>query len=665
MSTRILVWALAAMPTLLSAQQPTTPDSTGQRGDSLTRPVQLKEITVSASPTREEAPLTAVTISPSVIKQTPATSSWDLLRMTAGVEVHEQGQGPGFAPTASLRGFSSDHSTDMALWVDGVPVNEPINGHAEGYNDWNLLLPQSIHELEVIKGPTSALFGNFAMAGVVNVRTPDRRQGTTGNLAGGSYAWLEGDVLTGFDHERAGGVLALRGLHDGGWRPNSEYNIGQLYGKLVKDVSPAVSVDGGLGLYGTDWNSPGYITTKQFRAGDFDTVANSTDGGHKLRAQERMSVRVVANPSLLWRSTLFSTQSYWQLFLTIPPEGGDAEGSGSQSEEVDQRYGFGLTSALTWSFAHADLTLGLDGRYDNSDYENWFTTNRVQDSAQAIISADQLSGGLFLAAVTNIGPRLQVSVGGRYDVLGTHSTTQGSPETSATHGVFSPKLGAQVQVSRLIDVYGNVSRGFRSPDGTIDDPSLSLITEWAYEAGIRLGSKAVRAGIAGFLMDVSDEQSFNPVTLVSTNGGSSRRQGIEVELQAQVTPAVAFTTYWTFTDAKYQQLITEDGDTLSGERVFNTALYVGTAALEVAPPTSIWRVRVTTNVVGPYTPFDKPVEINPYALLHLSGGVRLGRTQLEVGVRNILDQEYREIQAGNFIAPGQPISVVGTVSYQF
>src|SRR5262249_61092191 len=103
-----------------------------------------------------------------------AAPPYDLLRQAAGVEVHQQGQGPGFASDVSLRGFSSDHATDVALWVDGVPINEPVNGHAEGYNDFSVLFPGGIRDIDVIHGPKSALFGNFALAGRVNVRTLDR-----------------------------------------------------------------------------------------------------------------------------------------------------------------------------------------------------------------------------------------------------------------------------------------------------------------------------------------------------------------------------------------------------------------------------------------------------------------------------------------------------------
>src|SRR5438874_233691 len=123
-------------------------------------------------------PMGATHLDAAAIQLTPARNPYDLLRQTAGLEVHEQGQGPGFASDASVRGFSSDHSTDLALWIDGVPINEPVNGHAEGYNDWSLIFPAAVRDIDVIKGPTSALFGNFALSGTVNVRTLERMTGT-------------------------------------------------------------------------------------------------------------------------------------------------------------------------------------------------------------------------------------------------------------------------------------------------------------------------------------------------------------------------------------------------------------------------------------------------------------------------------------------------------
>jgi outer membrane receptor protein involved in Fe transport len=666
MSLRPALIALWALPLVARAQQPARSDTLHQHGDSLTRRViELAPITVTATPARRLEPGSAIHVSPAAIERTPATDAYDLLRQTAGIEVHEQGQGPGFASDASVRGFSSDHSTDLALWVDGVPNNEPVNGHAEGYNDWSFLFPQAIQDLDVLKGPTSALYGNFAMAGVVNVRTLERMRGVSLWLKPGAYGRAEGAVLAGIDHDTLAGVFGLRGVREDGWRPHSGYTLGQAHARLVDRLSSGATLDAGVELYASGWDSPGYLTNSHFEARLYNIVGNGSDGGFKRRAQERVSLRVVAGPSLLWRTTVYSTQGRWQLYLTVPPAGGLTEGSGSQTEEEDRRYGLGLSSALTWALPRGEMTIGTDTRWDHARYENWFTTNRGRDSARTLVSARQASGGLFVQSTLDFTPHLRVAVGGRFDAQDTRSAPDAGPARRYTKTVLSPKLGALYHLGGVpLDLYANVARGFRQTDGVIVDPTLPFITEWAYEAGVKLDARRVGASVALFRMDLSNEQTFNPVTATSTSGGASRRQGVEIELQGRLSNGLALRTDWTFNDARYRQLVASHSTNLAGRRVFNTAKYVGTIRLELAPPQARWQLGISSNLVGPYSPFDEPGVVRPaYGLVHVSGGATLGAARLEVGVRNVLDHAYRELEAGGFVSPGQPRSVYGTLRY--
>ena len=677
MFARHAALALALGPAVLNAQQPT--DTTRAPRDSVP-PAVLKEITVTAAPAKRDEPQSSVTVPVAVIRQAPAINTIDLLRQTAGVEAHDQGQGPGFASDLAVRGFSSDHSTDMALWIDGVPINEPVNGHAEGYNDWSLLMPQAVRQIDVYKGPTSALYGNFALAGTVNVRTLERMSGTDGAVVGGSNGRLEGSLLTGVDHEHTGAVLGLRGLRDGGWRPNSQWEMGQAHGRVVRDLSPSVSLDAGVELYGAGWDSPGFLTVSQFDARQYDSIADPTDGGFKRHAQERVSLRVLRGSSLVWRSTVYSTQGRWQLFLTTPPEGGATEGSGSQLEEEDHRYGFGVTSALTWELpGHTEVTIGGEGRWDHSHYENYFTTARVRDSVNSDkvpVVAQQLSGAAFVESRILLGGRLTATLGGRYEVQDTRNETD-SGTAQASEGVFAPKFGALVRLSPAAALYGNASMGYRRADGVIEDPTAPFVTGWAYETGVKLDVAGLTASAAIFQMDVSNEQTADPLAPSTTvSGGRSRRRGIDLGLDARVTPSLQVTGDFTFTDAKYRDFFTTEIDTLtqlpvpvdrSGTRVFNTARYVGSLALRLTPPAAIWNVRLSTNVVGPYTPFDEEpgLELESYALLHLNGGIRLGSVLLDLGIRNLLDHAYPELRAGGFVSPGQPRSVYGSARYVF
>lgn len=679
MFRQLFVCTCIAAPVCAAAQQPVVPDTT--RSDSSARAAdsvrsraaaRLKVVTITATPVKPAESRQAVAVSPDEIARTPATSPWELLRQTAGVEVHIQGQGPGFASDASVRGFSSDHSTDLALWIDGVPVNEPVNGHAEGYNDWSLIFPQAIQDLDVIKGPTSALFGNFAFSGIVNVRTLDHLDGTRTWINGGSAGHIESTALTGFGNDSgASGVIGARYVHEGGWRPNSKYDLGQGHARLVHDLSRSATIDGGVELYGSRWDSPGYLSEDEFRAHDFDIVSNPTDQGHKIRAQERASLRVLSG-NKLWRSTVYAMQGDWRIFLTIPPAGGRFEGLGSQTEEDDNRFGFGATSALTWQLSRAELTIGAEGRFDQSHYQNWFTTDRVRDSVQALIHAHQLGGGVFAQAGIDVTNRLRLDLGARYDAIDTHSEPDGEEPGQDSHGIFSPKIGALVKLTNAVGLYANVSRGFRATDGVIEDPALPFITVWAYESGLKLNVAGVLASAALFRMDVSNEQSFNPLTSGSSSGGASRHQGVELSLRAPIAKSLTLSGDWTFNDARYKRLITQPEDdptqvdTLSGLRVYNTAKYIGSAALEWAPPASLWSARVSTNAVGPYSPFDEPGVVLPaYALVHASATRRIGKAELQIGVRNLLGRAYPELTAGGLVAPGQPRAAFGTVRYDF
>ncbi|MDE3056435.1 MAG: TonB-dependent receptor [Bacteroidota bacterium] len=632
--------------------------------DTSAKVVQLPEVTITSAPVARELPVSSVVVSPVAIQRTVATDSWDLLRQTTGIEVHEQGQGPGFASDASIRGFSSDHSTDLALWIDGVPVNEPINGHAEGYNDFSLLMPEAIHSLNLIKGPTSALYGNFSMAGVVNVRTLERMDGTDIRVSGGTFGKLEGSALSGFDNGSSSGVFGIRGIQNQGWRPNSQYDLEQAHARYLQNVFSDATIDAGVELYSANWHSPGSLTAAQFAQRQYNVVANSTDGGYKRRAQERVSLRFSPDSIMFWRTTIFATQGRWQLFLTTPPEGGLTEGSGNQTEEEDKRYGLGGTSALTWQFPQSEITVGVEGKLDHSNYENWFTTNRERDSAQILVSARQSAGAFFFQSEENVGDA-KFTLGGRYDILSVESVPEGGGTLNNAKGIFSPKLGVMYSFPENFSVYANISRGFRSTDGTIEDPSLPFITAWAYETGTKFDADVASGSVALFRMNVSNEQTFDPVTLTSTNGGKSRRQGVEVSAMIRFTNQVRFITDVTFNDARYENLITEGGDTLSGARVYNTAKCVGDAALDVVPNAQ-WQFRLNSDIVGPYSPFDEPgVVLPPYVIFSMTIGTHIGDAFLQLGIKNLADKAYPELRAGGFVNPGQPRTLYGTASYSF
>ena len=87
-----------------------------------------------------------------------------------------------------MRGFNLDHGTDLAFFVDGVPINAVSHAHGQGYSDLHFIIPETIGTLESTKGPYSARVGDFATAGSVTFHMADHVPDSYAKLEVGPYA---------------------------------------------------------------------------------------------------------------------------------------------------------------------------------------------------------------------------------------------------------------------------------------------------------------------------------------------------------------------------------------------------------------------------------------------------------------------------------------------
>ena len=73
-----------------------------------------------------------------------------------------QHSGEGKANQYFLRGFNLDHGTDLAITVDGMPINMLTHGHGQGYADINFMISELIRSVDIRKGPYFADLGDFS-----------------------------------------------------------------------------------------------------------------------------------------------------------------------------------------------------------------------------------------------------------------------------------------------------------------------------------------------------------------------------------------------------------------------------------------------------------------------------------------------------------------------
>lgn len=160
--------------------------------------VQNANVTASAATqSLYQAPAgqTQTTIDRSQFDNRPAFSVGDVLRDSPGISV-KQGNGPRDLGI-SIRGSNARNGfgiRNIVIFDDGFPVTQP-----DGLSRSDLIDPRAYGGIDVIRGPSSALYGNYATGGALNFRT--RPGGTIDGaeygVDGGSFGYLNNYLAAG------------------------------------------------------------------------------------------------------------------------------------------------------------------------------------------------------------------------------------------------------------------------------------------------------------------------------------------------------------------------------------------------------------------------------------------------------------------------------------
>ena len=128
-------------------------------------------ITTSATGQAQRArdvPANMVIITQDDIRRSGADNIPDILRYITGIDVATSAIA---GSDVGVRGFNQTDNPDLLVLIDGREVY--LDDY--GYVDWGALpvALSSIRQIEVVKGPNSALFGFNAVSGVINIITYD------------------------------------------------------------------------------------------------------------------------------------------------------------------------------------------------------------------------------------------------------------------------------------------------------------------------------------------------------------------------------------------------------------------------------------------------------------------------------------------------------------
>ena len=173
---------------------------------------------------RVDEPLSEVAVDMRVITNTEIKKKGiksidELLSEEGYIDVRKTGIEGGLL-TVGLRGFSANHTLVL---LNGIPLNSPANGCF----DFSEIPIESIKRIEIVKSPSSSLYGSNASSGVINIVTEtEEKKGfglrSTGSVTQQGANHLSGKVFYVKDVSKTNINISKR--QNKGLRPNSSFN---------------------------------------------------------------------------------------------------------------------------------------------------------------------------------------------------------------------------------------------------------------------------------------------------------------------------------------------------------------------------------------------------------------------------------------------------------
>jgi vitamin B12 transporter len=480
--------------------------------------VKLNEVVVTATKTEqdvEDMTQSVTVITADDIQKSNATSAAEIIERTTGVQINDPG--PNGAVTGiSIRGSTS---TQVLVLLDGIRLNSAGTG---GFDMSDLPVPlEKIDRIEIVRGPSSALYGADALGGVVNIITkkPTGLESTiTG--AGGSYGyWTLGADNSG----RIGKFyysLSANEERDGGYRTNSDLDKTTTGAKLGYDFSKDSSLEATVNYVEKTIGVPGPISSPSPLAREWDRTLN-TALTYKVKFSKDLDLRV-------------SVYDNRDKILYNDPDFPPYSRNISSSNGVELQTNWLITS---WNL----LTLGVEARGDHLE-------STIADEHSASLMAGYIEDEI------TIGQPFTLILGGRYD------------DHSVYGGEFDPKASARYLIASTGTTFrASIGRAFAAP--TLEDlywafdgfeqgnPNLKPETSIEYEGSVEqsLGTGQV-VKFTVFDRHVTDLIVWvpDPVTFIYSpiNIGDARISGYEAEAKFTFFNAITWAVNYTYMNPK-------------------------------------------------------------------------------------------------------------------
>lgn len=670
---------------------------------------QLQEVVLTANrgegQKRSEAPIAITTISSKTIQDAKPTMVDQVLNKVTGVNMvslgNEQHQ-------MSIRQPMTTKSLFLYL-EDGIPIR------TSGLYNHNALLEMNMaatKSIEVIKGPSSSLYGSEAIGGVVNFITaaptavPVFKLSAQGNNVGYKRADLMaslskgkwGLLISGYYADKRDGFLEYSDFHKGTFTARVDYRFSDkttlsnslTYLKYYSDMSG--------GIDSAMFASRTFKNLQTFTYRKVDALRYHSTLTHVWNNNSKTTLTALYRENTIGQNPAYRVKDDYRrvngVFIgkkNLAHGEINENGFHSNSFIAQHRQNLSWKKAVLIGGFNIDLSPSTYGanyiRITKDTVSKKYVSYQSTDSTLTNYATRLNNYATFASFEMNPVEKLRIVASLRYDYF--HygfdnylkpSAFSGSPDTINNFSRVSPKVGFTYNFSARTGIYANYSEGFVPPQITelytgVKVPNLNPSIFYNYEVGgwIEIIKNRLSVDISAYRLQGTNEVisvKQDDGSFANQNAGKTLHRGIEFGLNTTPVKDLSLRVSGAYSKHEFVDYV-EKGVNYNGNKMSNSPNWIYNAEVWYRPSfVKGLRLGAELQHVGSY--FVDPqntTKYNGYNALNLRAGYAINSFEIWLNVLNATDNYYSYITSkssfGYSYQLAEPRNFNVGVSYDF
>lgn len=644
---------------------------------------QLQELVLSANrgegAKRSEAPIAITSINTKTIQETKPTRADEVLNKVSGVNMvslgNEQHQ-------MSIRQPMTTKSLFLYL-EDGIPIRTTGLYNHNALLEMNMAATKSI---EVIKGPSSSLYGSEAIGGVVNFITaaPKAIPVLKLSLQGNNIGYRRTDLMASLSNGKWGFLLSgYYASRRNGYLDYSDFNKATFTARIDYRFSEKTMLTNSLTYLSYRSDMAGTIDSAMFASRKFSNRHSFTFRGvdalryhstltHRWKEGSKSTLTLLYRDNSIDQNPAYRVKDDYRRVNGVFTGKKDLAHGEINSNSFESFAIFAQhRQNLDWKKAVVIGGLNVDLspssfqasyiRIAKDTIENKYVSYQPTDSTLSDYATRLNNFAAFLNFEFSPVDRLRIVASLRYDLFHYEfmnslipSAFSGAPDTANNFQRLSPKIGFTYNFSGRTGIYANYSEGFIPPQVSelytgVKVPSLTPSSFFNYEIGgwAEIIPSKLSADISAYRLTGTNEiisVKNDDGSYSNQNTGKTSHRGVELGLNATPVKSITLRFGGAYSSHEFVEFI-EKGNNYNGNEMNNAPNWVYNAEAWYRPAfLAGLRIGAELQHVGRY--FVDPqnsATYKGYNVLNLRAGYQWKGFETWLNVMNATDNYYSTI----------------------